>query len=312
MINTKYIEKTGMGILPMGPGQRNLENSIIRENILYGVAHGLNFMDTAQYYGMYDSFSEIDEEVLSGLELCSKSLADGYDEMREAVTEALDAFKRESIDVFLMHEVRSGQLVGRKEAWRALQDMKREGLIKAIGLSTHHVDIVESCIGLEGCDVVFAILNHKGMGIRRGQNPAPREEMEAALKACHEKGIRTMAMKVFGGGNLTSEYLRSLDYIYSQDYLDTVVLGFASEKEIDDFENYSNGMLEEGYNPDVSMKKVRVNHEDCEGCGACMKACGSSAVSWSSEDGLAVIDPEKCITCGYCAMACPTRAVIMY
>jgi ferredoxin len=65
------------------------------------------------------------------------------------------------------------------------------------------------------------------------------------------------------------------------------------------------------YNPDTSLKKIRINHEDCMGCGACMKICASGAIYYD-ENGLAVVDQDKCVTCGYCAYACPERAIIMY
>ncbi len=44
----------------------------------------------------------------------------------------------------------------------------------------------------------------------------------------------------------------------------------------------------------------------CIQCGACVKACRSSALSL--EDGKILIDKEKCIFCGRCAKACPTDA----
>ena len=69
--------------------------------------------------------------------------------------------------------------------------------------------------------------------------------------------------------------------------------------------------MDKAYNPDVSKKKVYVNQEDCEGCGACKAACPAGAIFYN-ENGLSEVDHEKCLTCGYCSPVCPVRAIIMY
>jgi ferredoxin len=87
------------------------------------------------------------------------------------------------------------------------------------------------------------------------------------------------------------------------------MLGMSRLSEVDALIEYMNGDLGEDYLPDVSSKVLKVNHDDCVGCGECMKACASGAVHYA-ENGLAEIDPDKCIDCGYCAYACPVRAII--
>ena len=242
--------------------------------------------------------------------ICSKSLAKDYDGMKNAIDVACIEMGLEQIDIFLMHEVRSGQFSERSGAWRALLEAKKNGLVHAIGVSTHHVDTVNEMADVSECDCIFALTNYAGMGIRKGDGPGTREEMEAAIKAASLKGKGIFSMKSFGGGNLTGNYVKALDYAFSVDGVDSVMIGFGSEREVDDLAAYLDGKLKEGFNPDVSEKKVQVNRADCEGCGECIKACASDAISFA-DDGLAFIDQTKCITCGYCAYACTTRAIIM-
>lgn len=243
--------------------------------------------------------------------ISSKSLASSYDDMMAAIEECRSALGLKTIDIFLMHEVRTGQFAARAGAWQALQDARATGLVRAIGISTHHADVARAMAVVAACDVIFALLNYRGMGIRCGQDAGTKEEMAAALTVCKAAGKGIYLMKALGGGNLTADYQKALDYVFSQDCVDAVMLGFTSTSEIDDMMCYLSGTMESSYNPDVSRKKMYVNQEDCEGCGACLKICAAGAVHYN-KNGLAEIDQSKCLTCGYCAQGCPVRAIIMY
>ena len=118
-------------------------------------------------------------------------------------------------------------------------------------------------------------------------------------------------MKAFGGGSLTGHYQEALDYVFSKEEIDSVMIGFGKIAEVDDLLSYLNGSMDKSYNPDISKKRVYINQEDCEGCGACKAACPAGAIFYN-ENGLAEVDHEKCLTCGYCSPVCPVRAVIMY
>ena len=243
--------------------------------------------------------------------ISSKSLASSYDDMMAAIEECRSALGLKTIDIFLMHEVRTGQFAARAGAWQALQDARATGLVRAIGISTHHADVVRAMADVAACDVIFALLNYRGMGIRCGQDAGTKEEMAAALTVCKVSGKGIYLMKALGGGNLTEDYQKALDYVFTQDFMDAVMVGFTNTSEIDDMMCYLSGKMESSYNPDVSRKKMYVNQEDCEGCGTCLKICAAGAVHYN-KNGLAEIDQSKCLTCGYCAQGCAVRAIIMY
>ena len=303
----------GFGILPMGPSQLALSVEEGAEIIRYAFDHGMNFIDTAQYYRTYPYIKKaLDGGNYDHVVICSKCLEGDYDSMMEAIEEARTELGRDVIDIFLMHEVRSGQLEERAGAWQALKDAKEKGLVRAIGLSTHHVDITWAAAEMADLDVVFPLINYAGLGIRRGDAFATREEMMEAIKACHKAGKGVFSMKAFGGGSLTSHYQEALDYVFSQEAIDSVMVGFGKIREVDDLLSYLDGTMDPAYNPDISKKKVHINHEDCEGCGSCKAACPAGAIYYNKENGLAEVDHDKCLTCGYCSPVCPVRAVIMY
>ena len=302
----------GFGVLPIGPSQLALPVDQGAEIIKYAFRNGINFIDTAQYYRAYPYISEaLKDGEFDDIVICSKSLSADYDGMMEAILEARKELNREVIDIFLMHEVRSGQLEERAQAWEALKDAKANGLVRAIGLSTHHVDIAMAAASIPELDVVFPLINYASLGIRKGNAFATREEMLEAIHACRKAGKGVFSMKAFGGGGLTGSYQEALNYIFSKEEIDSVMIGFGKTAEVDDLLHYLDGSMPKDYNPDVSKKKVHINHEDCEGCGSCKAACPAGAIYWG-ENGLAEVDHDKCLTCGYCSPVCPVRAVIMY
>lgn len=307
------ISIAGIGILPMGPSQLALPVEEGAKIICYAFDHGINFIDTAQYYRTYPYIRKaLESGNYSDVVICSKCLEEDYDSMMEAVREACTELNRQTIDIFLMHEVRSGQLELRKGAWEALKDAKKTGLVRAIGLSTHHVDVTRAAAKMEDLDVVFPLINYASLGIRCGDRFATREEMMEAIQECRAAGKGIFAMKAFGGGSLTAHYQEALNYVFSKPEIDSVMVGFGKISEVDDLLAYLDGTMDSEYNPDISKKKVYINHEDCEGCGSCKAVCPAGAIYYNRENGLAEVDHDKCLTCGYCSPVCPVRAIIMY
>ena len=54
---------------------------------------------------------------------------------------------------------------------------------------------------------------------------------------------------------------------------------------------------------------VKADQEKCDGCGSCVEACPTEALS--VENGKVVVDADACIDCGVCVDECPVEALAM-
>ncbi len=312
-----YVTPIGLGVLTIGNTQLDLPLEEGAEVVRYAYEKGINLFDTAQYYETYPYIREAFKDVDMSYDnpdrpiIASKSLDHTYEEMEAAIHECLDALGIDRIDIFKMHEVRQEpDWSDRAGAWQCLIDYKKKGIVGAIGVSTHHVDITEMMADIPECDIVFPLINYAGLGIRKGAGPGTAEEMEAAIRKCLDAGKGVFAMKAFGGGNLTGTYMKSLNYVRDLG-CHSIMIGMGNKGEIDDIVRYAEGELPEDYQPETRNKKIHIDQGDCESCYACIERCPNKAI-YVNDEGRADVNYDVCLTCGYCAPVCPVRAIIMW
>lgn len=295
------------GVLPMGPLQANLSikegAAIIRE----GLNSGINFLDTAQAYKTYPHIKEALAGFTSEVVIASKSYAADYGEMKEAVFEACQEMNRDYIDIFHLHAPREDKDVFKKRAGAlsCLVELKKEGVIRAIGISTHAIEVVEKAAEIEELDIVFPIINMVGLGIIGGT----AEEMLQAIKKVYQAGKGIYAMKVLAGGYLIKKIIEALNYVRNREEIQSIALGMVHPRELAiNLKIFRNQKVnqEELIKEEFSRKRLFVT-SFCEGCGTCVKFCPNQALSL--QNGRAVVDYNLCLTCGYCVPHCPIIAL---
>ena len=299
------------GTLPIGPLQKNMPLDEASDIIAYALKSGINFIDTAQMYRTYPHIRLAIKK--SGITpvISTKSAAATYPDMQEAVEQALTELDVSKIGIFLLHAARVSKdvLTEREDALKCLLDYKEKGIIKAIGISTHVVDIVNSAAIHPEIDVVFPLLNRIGMGILGGTY----EDMETAINKCHENNKGVFLMKVLAGGNLVKDYKVSMDYIaeFSSGRF-SYSIGMLSKPEVDmNLKYLCNEDISNELNASAVTNKIFVVMKNlCIKCGKCAQACHSDAI-YVNEAAPADIDQTKCLKCGYCVTSCPQFAVRM-
>jgi len=297
-----------LGILPIGPLQKNVPVEEASEIIAEALRQGVDFIDTAQMYGTYPHIKRALEKVDTIPVIASKSGASTYEAMEAAIQEALEAMGVSRIDIFHLHaaKVETDVFELRSGALECLKDYKKKGVIRATGISTHNPKVVAAAALRDDIDVVFALINVAGRGIYNGT----QEEMEAAIALCQAQGKGVYLMKVLGGGTLSAEFEKSMAYARSLgDY--PVALGMIRRDEVDyNLKFFKNDPAYKEVPLELQEKKIFVFGMVCKSCGTCFDACHSEAISYA-DDGKAWIDPDKCIQCGYCISACPHFAIRM-
>ncbi len=302
------IEVTQMclGILPMGPVQRNIPIAEGSRIIRSAVEQGVNFLDTAEMYHTHDYIEQALRGFQGNVVIATKSAATTYAAMQKSVEAARKELNRDCIDIFDIHAARANHTVfdDRAGAIECLVDMKAKGYIKAVGISTHAVDVCQIAASRPEFDVVFPIINKIGMGILEGD----LNGMIAAIKACYKAGKGLYAMKSLAGGHLIGDLVGAINYVREMEEFASVAVGVVNEKELQmDLKIFNDQPIPVEDLPSPEVNKRMIVLGNCVGCGNCERTCPSMAIH--VVNGKAVIDDSKCLLCGYCRPGCPQFAL---
>jgi len=269
------------------------------------ITRGVTFIDTAEQYRTYPYIrAALDQSVnQDGIVVSSKTFAETAAGAAYALEEARMQLRRNKLDIFLLHEVRDAEdFAARREAWQVLLDARANGVIQAVGISTHSAAMAAWAARQPEIDVLHPLLNVAGVGILDGGVA----EMLAAVQAAHRAGKGVFAMKAMGGGALMRQAKAALDWAFARPELDAVAVGCKDINElITDL-----GWLAGEDPPEAELVKlldrniVFDKEPRCHGCGLCVKRCAGGAMV-TGRDGTAEWHKERCLYCGYCIAACP-------
>ena len=306
----KNVPSLIFGSLTMAPLQRNMTPTEGGKIIAAAIKRGIRWIDTAQMYGSYphvragveSSGINRDELVIS-----TKSTVKSYQDMKNAIEEALNELQTDYIDVFLLHAVRSyDDYIEREGALQALIEAKNKGIIYFPGASTHTIACAKAICSDEHLSWYHLIINHKGIGLTDGTI----EEQQEIMKLIKKRGAGIYAMKPLGGGYLKNEAIYSLNWVKNHPNVDAVAIGMTSLEEVE----MNCNLFEELETPAEIVEKLKniekklfVFQPLCNGCGSCSKTCEQKAIN--VVNGKAVVTKDKCIICGYCVPSCPKFAL---
>ncbi|HEX2947674.1 MAG TPA: aldo/keto reductase [Clostridia bacterium] len=300
------VSKMCFGALVIGPLQLNLPVPEGARVIRSALERGVNFIDTAELYGTYEHIREACKGLNKRPVVASKSYAYTAEGAAKSVEKARKELDTDVIDIFLMHEQESRlTLRGHREALEYYLNEREKGRIRAVGVSTHNIEVVRAICGMPEIDVVHPLVNKTGIGIGDGTI----DEMLEAVKAAYDCGKGVYSMKPLGGGNLLKSYEECLEFVLELPFVHSIAIGMQNEEEVEmNIRRFDGEKIPEALKNRITSKGKHL-HIDywCEGCGRCVERCGQHALYL--KDGKAAADRDKCLLCGYCGSVCPQFAI---
>lgn len=197
LMNDRELPKIGFGTYKSADGH---DKSVIAE----ALRQGYRLFDTAAFYENEEAIGEAVKE--SGLERSEIFLTSkvwkgnmGYRETVHAFEESLDKLQTDYLDLYLIHWPRPiEQPENWKEAdletWKAMEDLYKEGRIKAIGVSNflpHHL------MHLMENGTIYPMVNQIEFH--------PGYMQKAVLDFCREHGILVEAWSPLGRARVLQE-----------------------------------------------------------------------------------------------------------
>ncbi|MDR0327743.1 MAG: hypothetical protein LBI05_05555, partial [Planctomycetaceae bacterium] len=125
------------------------------------------------------------------------------------------------------------------EAMESMEKLKKQGLIRAHGITSHSNAATELAAESKWCDVIHVRINSEGMNMDGPENTAARvAEGVRTTKKVHDAGKGVTAMKVLGEGKMGGDpemRKKSTKFVMNLDCVDAMIIGFTEKEHITEF-----------------------------------------------------------------------------
>ena len=197
-----YTLSNGVSIPCVGFGTwQSKDGPEARDSVAEALRAGYRHIDTAQGYGNEESVGQAVKE--SGLKredifITSKltNSVRGYNETLSAFHESLRKLGTDYMDLFLIHwprpiNFRDDWEAQNAQSWRAMEDLYREGKVRAIGISNFHPHHIEALLKTA---TVAPMVNQIRL--------APGDTQDEVVSFSREKGMLLEAYSPLGVGKV--------------------------------------------------------------------------------------------------------------
>lgn len=276
---------------------------------------GMTFFDTARAYS--DSEEKIGlalSSVRKNIFIATKTMAKTPDEMKEQLETSLKLLKTDYIDIYQFHCVNQCYKPGDGTGmYECMEDFKRQGMIKHIGITAHKIGVAEECVnsGLyETMQYPFSYL-------------AAEREVEL-VKLCAQKNVGFIAMKGLAGGLITNS---KAAYTFMTQFPNALpIWGVQHMHELEEWLSFmqDSPVFDDEMKAFVEADRKNFGTDFCRGCGYCMPCPQKIIINQCARMSLMIrrapsqnwlndywkeemLRTTQCIECGKCKTKCPYK-----
>ncbi len=344
-------KRTGDKISVIGFGAGyigEMDKKTITDTIAYAVKNGINYIDFAanssnsfeifgDIIGNGDLRKTVKYQVHFGADYTNGKYGwtTDLEKIKESVAVQLKALKTDYIDYGFIHcidEVTDYEKYKANGVIDYILDLKKRGIVKNIGLSTHTPVVANKVLDENIIDMLMFSVNAAYDYKQGDYGIGSSDERMALYRRCEAMGVGISVMKAFGGGQLlkdeTSPFKKALTktqcikYALDKPGVLTVLPGFGSVEQVADVLKYLSATEDE---KDYSLISTFTPAEAvgvcvyCNHCAPCPVGLDVALINkyydlYNAGDEMAKEHylnlsktASRCIACGHCNNRCPFK-----
>jgi len=303
------VTRTGFGVLPLQRTERSEATRILRR----AYDAGITYYDTARAYT--DSESKIGaalSDVRDRIVIATKTMATTRERVMQDVEVSLSELRTDYIDILQLHNPAPLPVPDDPQSsYAALLDLKQQGKIRFIGVTSHGLDRAQAALASGLYDTLQFPINYL----------STPKELEL-IDQCREKDIGLIAMKPLSGGLLTDP--RPV-FAFLRQYPNLVpIWGLQHMRELEELLNLDaqppevDGAIRQR----IAQDRHELAGDFCRACGYCLPCPAEIPIPMAARMPLLLrrMPPQPfmtddwnekmgriraCRDCGHCRTHCP-------
>jgi len=277
---------------------------------------GINFLDTASGYTTSEErIGKAIKGKREGLFLSTKSLARTREDIEKHLKLSLERLGTDYIDLYQIHNVSDAKaletILDPNGPRAAIEDAKRAGLVKHIGITSHQIDVARDAVKTGLFETIMFPLNFMSY-----------EGRDELLSLCKQHDVGFIAMKPLAGGMIDNA---AIAVKYLLQFPDVVLIpGIERVPEIEEIARVFKGSREMTAGEKREMERIRqeLGTRFCRRCDYCQPCAAEIPISdvlsfpnlakrlplvrlYTGKFAEAFVKAEGCTDCGECEERCP-------